>query len=134
MSTNDAVVDTCFDAQPNEVWRAITSPDGVEQWMGEGSSLPPSTGSELWLRDFVTGVPREGRVRSVDPDHHITFDWWPEDRPDQQSTVDITLEPLHSGTRVRVVEHAGLAVARTVHASAWAWRSACLGLSSSRVR
>ncbi len=125
--SSDAVIDTNFDAEPSDIWDAMTSPDGIQEWMGQGSCLPPVEDGELWLRDFVTGTPRHGRVRSVDPDRELSFEWWPEDDPSQPSTVSITLEPLHTGTRVRVIENVGPAAGGVqMSAAAWAWRSASL--------
>lgn len=129
--TDQAVTETSFDAAPDTVWESLTSPEGVEEWMGEGSVIQDD--GDLWMRDFVTGEPKEGRVRTFEPDRLLEFDWWPEDDPERSSSVSITLEPLLPGTRVVVVERpsvrASAAPAATSANASWAWRIAVLGVS-----
>ena len=37
-------------------------------------------------------------------DRRVTFDWWPSDQPSLGSTVELTLEPRHTGVVLHVVE------------------------------
>ncbi len=128
--TDEAVTETSFDAAPAEVWKSLTSPDGIEQWMGEGSVIDDD--GELWLRDFVTGEPKEGRVRTFEPERLLEFDWWPEDDPSRTSSVSIVLEPLQPGTRVVVVERPSIAITASVRSAraSWEWRTAIVGVST----
>ena len=43
--------DTTLAADPDEVWEVLTSPEGVEGWLGEGSTLPPAEGADLDVAD-----------------------------------------------------------------------------------
>ena len=113
-------------APPSEVWERLTTDDGLAHWMGEGSQIEPVVGAPISVPDVVTGQPKSGRVKHLEQGRQLDFVWWPEANPDDFSEVSITLEPLHAGTRVRVVERLPRCSASVgVSAgSAWAWRGA----------
>jgi uncharacterized protein YndB with AHSA1/START domain len=96
-----------LDAPPSQVWRALTDPEELAAWWGEGSELdatPDGTG-----RLVEDGEPvRLARVVEVRPGRRLVFEWWPED-PDVDepaSRVTIELVPCPTGTVVTIVERA----------------------------
>lgn len=97
-----------IDADPERVWQALTTGDGLAVWMGSGASLEPEPGGSVVLPDPVGGETRRGRVRHVEQGQRLDFTWWPALRPARQTDVSITLTPLTTGPggrcRVEVVE------------------------------
>lgn len=96
-----------LDADPDEVWQAITDPHQLSSWFGALVDLdvrPGGTGR------FVSdeGEVRDAVVVRVDPGRHVTFQWWPvgERRAGAPATtrVSFDLEATDGGTRLTVVE------------------------------
>lgn len=96
-----------LDAEPAEVWAALTDPHQLSSWFGALVDLdvrPGGTGR------FVTddGEVRDAVVVAVDAPRHVTFQWWPVSgvRLGGPSTtrVSFDLEAVESGTRLTVVE------------------------------
>lgn len=120
-------------ATPAEVWEALTSPTGVEQWLGEGSELLPVEGAALDVADVETGIRKHGRVDDVEPGRRLGYVWWPADGDDPGTAatrVAIELVPHEGGTTLVVTEtphQPGRASASTsavtpADSSAWCWR------------
>lgn len=123
-------------AGPDEVWEILTTPDGVESWLGEGSDLPPVEGADLDVADVETGIRRVGRVETVEPGRRLGFVWWPVDGDDASgaaSRVDIVLTPDADGTRLDISEipvgtpGGAVASVATGH-DTWTWRGAAVEL------
>lgn len=93
-----------IDADPEEVWEAITTDEGLATWFGEGSVIGDEPGDSLYVIDPVTEAPKTGIVETVVPEEKIDFTWWPLGEPDDASHVSITLEPNDGRTRVTVIE------------------------------
>lgn len=105
----EARVSLDIDADPERVWQALTTGDGLSLWMGAGASLQPEPGGSVVLPDPVGGETRRGRVREVEHGQRLDFTWWPVLRPARQTEVSITVTPLTTdagdlGCRVEVVE------------------------------
>ena len=133
----DAEHELLIDATPEDIWEALTSPEGLDDWLGQGTDVDPVPGGRISTPDVVADRPRRGHVDEVDPQRRLAFTWWPEDDPYDRSELTITLTPAHDGTRVRVVERAivvapavvGTAVASAAPAdAAWAWRASLVGV------
>jgi uncharacterized protein YndB with AHSA1/START domain len=130
---------TFLPAEPSDVWEVLTSPDGVESWLGEGSDLPPVEGASLDVADVETGVRRIGRVETVEPGRRLGFVWWPEGRDEDDtcaSRVELVLTPDSDGTRLDVIEIPLVPSAVAMGSaqasnSAWAWRSAAVEMAVS---
>lgn len=126
----DAEHELLIDAQPEDVWEALTSDDGLDDWLGEGTEVDPVPGGEIVTPDVVSDRPRRGQVDEVDPKRRFAFTWWPEDDHDDRSHVTITLVPTRAGTLVRVVERAAAATS-TTPAPAWVdwmWRASLVSV------
>ena len=128
---------TFLPAEPSDVWEVLTSPDGVESWLGEGSDLPAIEGAPLDVADVETGIRRVGRVETVEPGRRLGFVWWPEGRDDSDaSRVELVLTPDADGTRLDVIElpvvASGVATASLQASnSTWTWRSAAVEMAVS---
>jgi uncharacterized protein YndB with AHSA1/START domain len=92
-------------AGPAEVWRALTDPDALREWLADDAEL------ELWpggdAHFVVHGEPRSGWVEEVTPPREdgsgrLVF-WWQADG-EPASRVCLELDGAGPGTRVRVVE------------------------------
>jgi uncharacterized protein YndB with AHSA1/START domain len=94
-------------AEPEEVWRALTEPDGLAGWFAEDAELELEPGGELRLR-LSDGEERQGFFDQIEPPRRLGF-WW--SREDGESTrIEFTLEPCEAGTLVRVEESRPLAI------------------------
>ena len=85
-----------LDAPPDEVWRALTDPDELEQWFANDVDLDPREGGEGTFR-WDDGEERHAVVEEVEPERRFAFTW-------DGGHVVIELEELPAGTRVTVVE------------------------------
>ncbi|MDX6637899.1 MAG: hypothetical protein QOJ01_1410 [Solirubrobacterales bacterium] len=107
--------ETIVEADEADVWRAFTDPALLSEWLGDDAELDPVPGGEVSV-----GGPdgqREGRVLWVEEGRSLVFTWA---RPgDDESIVQLELEPCVSGTRVTVVESLTQAGALTPTAMAW---------------
>jgi uncharacterized protein YndB with AHSA1/START domain len=96
---------TVLEADPTEVWRALTDPAELEAWWGDGSHLEPVRDGDA--RFVEEGEPvRRGRVVEARPGERLVFDWWAEDPDDDHpaSRVTIELVPCPFGTILTVTE------------------------------
>ena len=87
--------ETVVPGTPEEAWRAVLESD----WLGEGVQIEAQPGGE---------VEPDGFVEHADPPRRLVF-WW--SAPGEDATrVEIELDEIDEGTRVRVVESRPLAV------------------------
>jgi uncharacterized protein YndB with AHSA1/START domain len=83
---------------PEEVWRSLTEPE----WLGESAAIELRPAGELRAGD------RAGFVETAEPPRRLVF-WW--SAPDEEaSRVELELEELEKGTRIRVTESRPLAL------------------------
>jgi uncharacterized protein YndB with AHSA1/START domain len=91
---------------PLEVWRALTTADGLSAWFGERASIDLRPGGSATMA-FAGGMTVEMRVERVEEPTVFAYTWrlpdLPEDDP-RRTYVEFTLEPDHGGTLLRVVE------------------------------
>jgi len=90
-----------LDADADEVWEAITQPDQLEGWLGDEVEIDMQPGGCGHLVDD-DGVHREVLVTAVEPGRRLAWHWWADGG--ELSSVEITLVPLTTGTRVDVIE------------------------------
>ncbi len=140
--TPSATTEIDVDASPEDVWRALSTDEGIEAWLGEGATIDPTPGGEIRAPDPATGVEREGTVvESTDADRRLRYRWWPVSDPASPSSVTIDVVPTVHGTRVIVVERPEVPLTAIASASnsscaaissrsgaAWEWRAALLRL------
>jgi uncharacterized protein YndB with AHSA1/START domain len=92
-------------APPEIVWRALTDPEWLSQWLADSVEIDLVPGGEA--RFVVEGQTRSGWVEEVCPPTddgigHISF-WWQGDE-EAASRVCLEIEPGAEGTRLRVTE------------------------------
>ena len=74
--------DITLPVDPDEAWEALTDPELLEQWFGDGQ--------------------REAVVEEAEPGERLVFWWWEEGEPG--SRVELRLVAVPAGTRVSVRE------------------------------
>ncbi|TPM28262.1 SRPBCC domain-containing protein [Mesorhizobium sp. B2-3-4] len=101
-------------AEPAKVWRVLTTPAMIAQWMSDEEldvSLEPHTGGAIVIRGLLHGMPFEnnGMVRSFEPQRAFAYDYWSTlsasrlaDVPENRTVVGFTLAPAEEGTLLTV--------------------------------
>jgi uncharacterized protein YndB with AHSA1/START domain len=97
-------------APPDAVWPAVTESDELSSWFGADVHIDPQPGGRGVFR-WPDGVERHVVVEDVEPERRLAFRWLPFQRtgegevvPVPSTRVEIVLEPMPDGTRVRVIE------------------------------
>lgn len=90
------VVEREFPHPPEKVWRALTQPHLVAEWLMR-NDIAPVAGHSFSL-DAEWGAV-QCRVREADPPRSLSYDW---KTKDLDSVVTWTLTPTGSGTRLRM--------------------------------
>ena len=86
-----------FPAPPDEVWEALTDPEQLEEWFANDVELDAREGGEGVFR-WDDGEERHATVVEAAPGERLVLDW------DEEGTVELTLEEVEEGTRLRVRE------------------------------
>ena len=116
--------ETVLDADPRDVWEALTDERLLSEWLAEEAELDPVEGGDAVFR-FEDGEERHGTVVRVDEERALSFTWG---RPDEPETyVELTLEPAVAGTRLVVVERAAAFGPVAAAGPRWDARLAALG-------
>ncbi len=91
---------------PTKVWAALTTAEGLGTWFGNEATVDLRPGGMVELR-WTEGGSATMRVERVEEPTVFAFTWGlhglPEDDP-RRTYVEFTLEPVGSGTKLRVVE------------------------------
>jgi uncharacterized protein YndB with AHSA1/START domain len=101
-----------IDASPEEVWRAITTPDLIERWFfGVRTETDWAEGSPIVHRGEYQGMPYEdkGTIVKVEPRHRLVHTHWSpvsgtEDRPEHYQEVSWDLSDRDGATQLTVRE------------------------------
>ena len=101
------------DATPEEVWAAWTDPDEAADWWHPRNTRTPRDEVEIDARvdgryvytmvneDSGERVVTGGVYREVVPFERLVFTWGnPDDEPDDQPVITVTLEPVGDRTRM----------------------------------
>jgi len=94
-----------LDAAPAAVWRAVTDPEWLRDWLADEAELELVPGGEA--RFVVDGRERAGWVEEVIPPAdgragRLSFWWQEEDEPASRVTFEIV--PRAGGTRLQIDE------------------------------
>jgi len=92
---------TEIDADVDEVWEVLTDPDALGRWLGTEVDLDLAPGAAGRVVD-PDGTVRQVLVTDVDEATRVAWHWWEDGGP--LTSVEITLTPIPSGTRVDVHE------------------------------
>lgn len=124
VAADDAVrLEIFIEAPPHAVFAFFTDVEKMRRWMGVTHQLEPRPGG-AWHVEVRPGNVARGEFKEVVPHRRIVFSWgWEKGGisgiPPGSTTVEISLEPERSGTRLRLV-HTGLPGSATGdHAKGW---------------
>jgi len=125
-----------LDAPAEDVWRALTEPELLGEWLGSVVELDVRPGGAGVIVED-DGAVRRARVDEVDWARRLALRWWPEDGGGPESTVELELEPVPGGTRLVVTETLAGPASASACASAsarWGVRILLLGCCLLRAR
>lgn len=94
--TLSVVVEREISFPPDKIWRALTQPHLIAEWLMK-NDFRPQQGHRFSLVADWGAVDCE--VRTVEPNKALTYSW---DTKDLRSVVRWTLTPTHTGTRLRM--------------------------------
>jgi uncharacterized protein YndB with AHSA1/START domain len=86
--------------EPERAWETVTDPDELERWLAPDVELDLREGGDVFIRDD-DGRERHGTVVTVEPPQRLVYTW---DTDGVETTVEIELDPLPDGTRIRISE------------------------------
>lgn len=92
-----------LDASTDDVWRALTEPELLGEWLDAVVELDVRPGGEGIITE-PDGAVRRAWVDEVDPARRLALRWRPADGSGPESRVELDLETTASGTRVVVTE------------------------------
>jgi uncharacterized protein YndB with AHSA1/START domain len=101
--TRSVVVEREFPHPPEKLWRALTQPHLIEEWLMK-NDFAPTVGHRFNLRGEWGGV-LDCEVLTVEPDRMLAYRWdFDNDNPDfsLKSVVTFTLTPTRDGTHLRM--------------------------------
>ena len=105
--TRAVVVERDMPFPPERLWRALTQPHLMEEWLMK-NDFKPEVGHAFNLRGDWGGV-LDCEVLAVEPNRTLAYTWnFAHDDPafDLKSVVTFTITPVGDGSRLRV-EQAG---------------------------
>lgn len=109
-----------IDATPEEVFRYLTEPSAMVQWMGQSAVLEAVPDGRFEVD--VNGVPIRGRYVELDPPHRLVVSWGAEGNdvlPPGSTRLEFTLTPTASGTQLRLVHSELPEDEAAKHAEGW---------------
>lgn len=98
----DVARETFLDADPAEVWEALTKPERLGEWFGAEVEGDVAEG-EILRFALPDGTERRAMVERTDPEHALVFRWLPTEQ-ESPSRVAITIVEVPDGALLRVVE------------------------------
>lgn len=94
--TRSVVVEREVPYPPEKIWRALTQPHLIEEWLMK-NDFSPAVGHHFNLSADWGSV--ECQVQALEPNRTLTYSW---DTKDLESVVTWTLSPTDTGTRLRM--------------------------------
>lgn len=101
--TRTVIVEREFAHPPEKLWRALTQPHLIAEWLMQ-NDFAPVVGHRFNLRGDWGGV-LECEVLEIEPHETLSYTWnFAHDDPayNLQSVVTFTLTPTRAGTRLRM--------------------------------
>ena len=90
-----------LDADPAEVWDALTDEGRLAEWLADEVELEAAPGGEIVCR-YADGEERRGEVELVEEAERLAWSWWREGFA--PSRVELVLDAVADGTRLTVIE------------------------------
>jgi uncharacterized protein YndB with AHSA1/START domain len=94
--TRSVVVEREIPHPPEKIWRALTQPHLIEEWLMK-NTFKPVVDHRFSLTADWGGV--DCQVRTIEPNRTLSYRW---DTKDLESIVTWTLTPSGNGTRLRM--------------------------------
>jgi uncharacterized protein YndB with AHSA1/START domain len=94
--TGSVIVEREVPYPPEKIWRALTQPHLIEEWLMK-NDFRPEVNHRFNLSADWGGV--ECQVQSLEPNRTLSYTW---DTKDLESVVTWTLTPTDTGTRLRM--------------------------------
>ena len=115
--TRSVVVEREIPFPPEKIWRALTQPHLIEEWLMK-NDFQPVVGHGFNLRGDWGAV--DCRVLEVEPNKTLSYTW---DAMGLKSTVTWTLTPSRTGTHLRM-EQAGFRTdqQQAYHGAQYGWQ------------
>lgn len=103
--TRSVVVEKTFAHAPEKLWRALTEPALLTQWLLRNDFLPEIGRAFQFRNEPVGGWDGviDCKLLALDPLQRLAYSWR---AFDHESTVEFTLTPAEGGTHLRM-EHSG---------------------------
>jgi uncharacterized protein YndB with AHSA1/START domain len=98
--TRSVIVERDIPHPPEKIWRALTQPHLIEEWLMK-NDFEPAVGHRFNLRGDWGAV--DCRVLEIEPNKTLSYKW---DAMGLESVVTWTLTPTRTGTHLRM-EQAG---------------------------
>ena len=101
--TRSVVVERDFPFPPEKIWRALTQPHLIEEWLMK-NDFKLAVGHRFNLRGEWGGV-LDCEVLAIEPNRELSYTWnFSNDDPlySLQSVVTFTLTPTSTGTHLRM--------------------------------
>jgi uncharacterized protein YndB with AHSA1/START domain len=98
--THSVIVEREISFPPEKIWRALTEPHLIEEWLMK-NDFKPAVDHQFRLSADWGGV--DCRVLTVEPNKTLSYTWG---AMGMESVVTWTLTPTGTGTHLRM-EHAG---------------------------
>jgi uncharacterized protein YndB with AHSA1/START domain len=90
-----------LDAEPDEVWEALTDETLLSEWLAPEVELDPREGGELVCR-FEDGEERRGQIALVEEAERLAFHWHRQEGG--ETRVEWLVDAVAGGTRLTVIE------------------------------
>ena len=98
--TRSVVIERDFAHAPDKIWRALTQPQLIAEWLMKNDFVPAIDHRFTLTGDWGSV---DCQVMEIEPQHSLAYSW---DAMGLESVVTWTLTPSGAGTHVRV-EQAG---------------------------
>jgi uncharacterized protein YndB with AHSA1/START domain len=98
-------VEDVYATDIDDLWKACTEPDRLGRWIASVSGDLEAGGA--FTARFTSGWEGSGRVDVCERPHRLLVTTWEDESPDQESTIEATLESIDGGTRL-VIEERGV--------------------------
>ena len=91
-----------LDAEPAEVWDALTEETLLAKWLADEVEIEAEPGGEIVCR-YADGEERRGEVELVEEAERLSWSWWRADS-EAPSRVELVIDAVADGTRLTVIE------------------------------
>jgi uncharacterized protein YndB with AHSA1/START domain len=95
-ATRSVIVEREIAFPPEKIWRALTQPHLIEEWLMK-NNFKPVVDRRFKMSAEWGGV--DCQVRTVEPNRTLSYSW---DTKDLESVVTWTLTPTSTGTHLRM--------------------------------